>query len=626
MGTTAKPFTGDDRWLFNAGEHESLYEVLGAHRDGDGTVFRVWAPNARAVSVLTDTNSWTAGLDPMHPSESGVWEVRLEGVSVGERYKYSILPAGGGRLLEKADPFAFHAETPPRTASIVSALEYEWGDRDWMASRGSRGAFDAPVSIYEVHLGSWSRQHNLSYAALARGLADHVERLGFTHIELMPIMEHPFDGSWGYQTTGYFAPTSRFGLPEGLMEFVDILHQRGIGVILDWVPSHFAVDGHGLGLFDGTHLFEHADQRQGFHPDWGSFVFNYGRNEVRSFLVSSAHYWLDRYHVDGLRVDGVASMLYLDYSRREGEWIPNRFGGRENLEAVEFLRKLTSSAYGRFPGVQMYAEESTAWPAVTRPVDVGGLGFGYKWDMGWMNDTLRYMTLDPIYRGFDDSHRLLTFRGLYAFTENYVLALSHDEVVHGKRSLLGRMPGDEWRRFANLRALLGYQCGLPGKKLLFMGAEIADPFEWRHDGELPFYLVDYPVHAGVMRLVGDLNRLYRRTPALYRTDVDPEGFEWVEANDAPHSVLIFLRSAADAVPVLVVCNFTPETWTGYRIGAPVPGEWETVLSTDDPAYGGAGLAPRVVTAAGSPWHGQSQSLVVTIPPLSVTFLQPVSSA
>lgn len=626
MGTTARPFTGDDRWLFNAGEHERLYEVLGARTDGDGTVFRVWAPNARAVSVLTDTNSWTPGLDPMHPSKSGVWEARLEGISVGVRYKYSIVPADGGPFLEKADPFAFHAETPPRTASIVAVLDYEWGDGEWMASRGSRSALDAPISIYEVHLGSWSRQHSLSYSALARGLADHVERLGFTHVELMPIMEHPFDGSWGYQTTGYFAPTSRFGLPTDFMEFVDILHQRGIGVILDWVPSHFAVDGHGLGLFDGTHLFEHADQRQGFHPDWGSFIFNYGRNEVRSFLVSSAHYWLDRYHVDGLRVDGVASMLYLDYSRPEGEWIPNRFGGRENLEALQFLRKLTSSTYGRFPGIQMYAEESTAWPAVTRPVDVGGLGFGYKWDMGWMNDTLRYMTLDPIYRGFDDSHRLLTFRGLYAFTENYVLALSHDEVVHGKRSLLGRMPGDEWRRFANLRALFGYQCGLPGKKLLFMGAEIADPFEWRHDGEVPFYLVDYPVHAGVMRLVGDLNRLYRSTPALYRTDIDPAGFEWVEANDASHSVLIFLRSAADALPVLVVCNFTPETWTEYRIGAPMPGAWQTLLSTDETAYGGAGLASRVATATGPPWHGQPHSLVVTIPPLSVTFLQPGSSA
>jgi len=622
MGKTVRAFTGDDRWLFNAGEHDRLYEVLGAHPAEGGTTFRVWAPNAAEVSVIGDRNKWVPGRHRLRPSDSGVWEAHLDGFAVGDHYKYAIVPPGGGRHLEKADPVGFHGEVPPRTASVVTDLDYEWHDDAWMGDRGRRSAFDAPVSIYEVHLGSWSRQHDLSYRSLARGLADHVERLGFTHVELLPVMEHPFDGSWGYQTTGYFAPTARFGPPQGLMELVDTLHQRGIGVILDWVPSHFAVDGHGLALFDGTHLFEHADPRLGYHPDWGSFIFNYGRNEVRSFLVSSAHYWLDVYHVDGLRVDGVASMLYLDYSRRAGEWIPNRYGGRENLDALTFLRRLTSSVYGRFPGVQMFAEESTAWPAVTRPVDTGGLGFGYKWDMGWMNDTLRYMALDPIYRSFEDSHRLLTFRALYGFTENYVLALSHDEVVHGKRSLLGRMPGDEWRRFANLRVLLGYQWGLSGKKLVFMGTEIADPFEWRHDGELPFYLLEYPVHAGVMKLVADLNRLYRETPALHRTDVDPAGFRWVEANDVSRSVLVFLRSAPGSPPVLVVCNFTPETWSDYRIGVPVAGEWRTLLSTDDAAYGGAALAPVSAPGDGPPSHGMPHSLCLAVPPLSVTFLQP----
>jgi 1,4-alpha-glucan branching enzyme len=446
-------------------------------------------------------------------------------------------------------------------------------------------------------------------------------RAGFTHVELMPIMEHPFDGSWGYQSTGYFAPTSRFGTPQGFMEFVDIMHRHGIGVILDWVPSHFAVDAHGLARFDGTHLYEHADPRQGFHPDWGSYIFNYGRNEVQSFLVSSAHYWFDRYHVDGLRVDAVASMLYLDYSRRDGEWIPNRFGGRENLDAVDFLRRLNASVYGRFPGIQMIAEESTAWPSVTRPTDVGGLGFGYKWDMGWMNDTLRYFALDPIYRGYEDNHRLLTFRGLYAFTENYVLALSHDEVVHGKRSLLDKNPGDEWRRFAGLRALLGYQWALPGKKLVFMGAEIGSPFEWDFRGELPFYLLKYQVHAGVLEFVGDLNRLYRETPALHRGDVHADGFEWIEADDVARSMLAFLRRAEGEPPVLVVCNFTPETWTDVRLGVPSGGTWVTLLSSDDERYGGAGLAPSEVVAEEHESQGRPQSIVMTVPPMSVTFLR-----
>lgn len=615
------PFTADDRWLFNNGEHENLYRFLGAHVDRDYTVFRVWAPNAHGVSVVGDFNEWTPDAHPMLPSESGVWETEVVGAAVGQRYKYAIRPANGGRLLEKADPFAFHAETRSETASIIWDLGYEWADDEWMASRASRNGLTAPISIYECHLGSWSRQGPLDYVALAKGLADHLERTGFTHIELMPVMEHPYDGSWGYQCTGYFAPTSRFGPPQGLMEFIDIMHQRGIGVILDWVPSHFAVDAHGLARFDGTHLYEHADPRQGFHPDWGSFIFNYGRNEVRAFLLSSAHYWCDLYHVDGIRVDGVASMLYLDYSRRDGEWIPNVHGGRENLDAVSFLRKLNASLYGRFPGIQTIAEESTAWPLVTRPTDVGGLGFGFKWDMGWMNDTLRYFGMDPIFRSYEDNHRLLTFRGLYAFTENYVLALSHDEVVHGKRSLLDKNPGDEWRRFAGLRALLGYQWALPGKKLVFMGAEIGSPYEWNHEGELPFYLLDYRVHAGVLEWTAALNRLYRTVPALHVRDNQEDGFEWVEADDNSRSTIAFCRVAEGESPVLVVANFTPEVWVDYRLGVPLGGTWEMRLCSDDVTFGGSGQIPGDLVTSPEPSHGHGQSLVFDVPPMSVTFFQ-----
>ncbi|MDX1449210.1 MAG: 1,4-alpha-glucan branching protein GlgB [Acidimicrobiia bacterium] len=617
----AREFTADDRWLFNNGEHENLYEYLGAHIDGDHTVFRVWAPNAASVAVVGDFNDWDPTRHPMHPSEAGVWEADVAGAGVGQRYKYSIRPANGGRTLEKADPFAFHGETRTSTASVIWDLDYSWGDQEWMESRSERNALSAPISIYECHLGSWSRQGPLDYVALAKGLADHLERTGFTHIELMPVMEHPFDGSWGYQSTGYFAPTSRFGPPQGLMEFVDIMHQRGIGVILDWVPSHFAVDAHGLARFDGTHLYEHADPRQGFHPDWGSFIFNYGRNEVRAFLLSSAHYWCDRYHVDGLRVDGVASMLYLDYSRREGEWIPNAQGGRENLEAVSFLRKLNASLYGRFPGIQTIAEESTAWPLVTRPTDIGGLGFGFKWDMGWMNDTLRYFAMDPLFRGYEDNHRLLTFRGLYAFTENYVLALSHDEVVHGKRSLLEKNPGDEWRRFAGLRALLGYQWALPGKKLVFMGAEIGSPFEWNHEGELPFYLLDYDIHAGVLSWVAALNRLYRTEPALHLRDNDEDGFEWIEADDVSRSTIAFSRHADGHSPVLIVANFTPEVWSDYRLGVPMAGTWEMVLSSDAEEFGGSGTVPTDLQSEAVPGHGRPDSVTLTVPPMSVTFFR-----
>jgi 1,4-alpha-glucan branching enzyme len=616
----ARAFTSDDRWLFNSGTHHNLHEVLGAHREGEATVFRVWAPNARHVTVVGDFNGWNPGSHAMYPSESGVWETTVADVGPPSRYKFFIT-AQNGQVLEKADPFAVHAETAPHTASVVWDLDYEWSDADWMATRYQRNALDAPISIYECHLGSWSRQHSMNYRDLAAGLADHLERSGFTHIELMPVMEHPFDGSWGYQSLGYFAPTSRFGTPQDFMAFVDILHQRGIGVILDWVPSHFAVDGHGLAYFDGTHLFEHEDPRQGYHPDWGSYIFNYSRNEVKAFLLSSAHSWLDRYHVDGLRVDAVASMLYLDYSRREGEWIPNRLGGRENLDAVDFLRQLNASVYGRFPDVQVMAEESTAWPSVTRPTDTGGLGFGFKWDMGWMNDTLRYFALDPIYRGFGDSHRLLTFRGIYAFTENYVLALSHDEVVHGKRSLLSKNPGDEWRRFAGLRSLLGYQWALPGKKLVFMGTEIADPYEWNHNGELPFYLLDYPMHRGMLDWVATLNHIYRTVPALSVNDIRSEGFQWIEADDMARSTIAFLRSAEGHDPVAVIANFTPEVWHDYRLGVPTGGRWRTLACSDASEFGGSGQVPGELDASDVPSHGMPHSLTFAVPPMSVTFLQ-----
>ncbi len=618
----ATQFTEQDRWLFNGGRHFELGNVLGAHLDGDATSFRVWAPNADAVSVVGDFNGWNPESHTMHPSESGVWEITIPGVGQGTKYKYSIQPKGGGRRLEKADPIAIHAETPPQTASVVWGRDYEWGDDDYMSSRGDRLGQSSPVSIYECHLGSWTRQGGRNYRDLAAGLIPHLALNGFTHIELMPVMEHPFDGSWGYQTTGLYAPTSRFGTPQDFMAFVDMFHQAGIGVILDWVPSHFAVDAHGLARFDGTHLYEHADPRQGYHPDWGSYIFNYGRNEVRSFLLSSAHHWFDLFHIDALRVDAVASMLYLDYSRNEGEWIPNVHGGNENLEAVTFLQELNESVYGRFPGIQMIAEESTAWPLVTRPVDVGGLGFGYKWDMGWMNDTLRYFANDPIYRSFEDQHRMLTFRAIYAFTENYILALSHDEVVHGKKSLLDKHPGDEWKRYASYRAMLAYQWALPGKKLLFMGAEIADPREWDHNGELPFHLLDYPVHAGVMRLVGELNRMYRDTPALHVWDTDARGFQWIEADDISRASLVFLRSAEGHPPVVAVCNFTPEAWHDYRIGVPAAGAWKTLLCTDADEFGGSGLVPTDLQTIDEASHGHDQSLQMLVPPMSVTFLTP----
>ena len=621
----------DDMHLFNEGTHYRAYRVFGSHlltHEGHaGTHFAVWAPNAGSVSVMGDFNGWSRDTHPLRPTGStGVWEGFVPGLGRGTVYKYAVRSRDGAYLVDKADPYAIHAEVPPNTGSVVWGLDYAWSDAEWMTTRPGRHALTAPMSIYEVHLGSWMRRpeegyRSLSYREIATRLADHCERLGFTHVELLPVTEHPFFGSWGYQTTGYFAPTSRYGTPQDFMFFVDHLHQRGIGVILDWVPSHFPTDGHGLSYFDGTHLYEHADPRQGFHQDWKSYVFNYGRHEVRSFLLSSALYWLDVYHLDGLRVDAVASMLYLDYSRKEGEWIPNQYGGRENLEAIHFLRQFNEAVYREHPGVQTFAEESTAWPMVSRPVYVGGLGFGLKWDMGWMHDTLKYMSLDPVHRKYH--HNQITFRMLYAFHENFVMPLSHDEVVHGKGSLLGKMPGGGWDQFANLRTLYGYMYGQAGKKLLFMGAEFGQRAEWNHDGSLDWGVLEHESHAGIVKWVSDLNRLYRAEPALHERDCDAEGFRWVDCNDAEKSLISFTRRgrSTDDI-VLVVCNFTPVPRENYRLGVPRGGYWKEVLNSDAAEYWGQGFGNMGgVEAAPVPSHGLPHTLVMTLPPLSVVFFK-----
>jgi 1,4-alpha-glucan branching enzyme len=623
----------DDLYLFNEGTHDKLYEKLGAHviPDGSGTHFAVWAPNAERVAVIGDFNGWNAASHPLHPrGQSGIWEGFVPGVALGTVYKYHIASRYQGYQVDKADPFGFLHEVPPRTGSVVWDLAYAWGDAEWMRTRAARNSLAAPISIYEMHIGSWMRvpeegSRPLTYRELAPRLAEYVKRLGFTHVEFLPVMEHPFYGSWGYQTTGYFAPSSRFGTPQDFMFLVDHLHQRGIGVILDWVPSHFPTDEHGLGYFDGTHLYEHGDPRQGLHPDWNSFIFNYGRNEVRAFLMSNALFWLDRYHADGLRVDAVASMLYLDYSRKEGEWIPNQYGGRENLEAIQFLRRFNEDVYAACPDVVTIAEESTAWPMVSRPTYVGGLGFGLKWDMGWMHDTLDYFQRDPIYRRYH--HNKLTFRSLYLSSENFVLPLSHDEVVHGKGSLLGKMPGDEWQKFANLRLLLGYMWTQPGKKLLFMGGEFGQWREWSHESSLDWHLLDFPSHQGIQRWVTDLNRLYRAEPALHELDCDPAGFEWIDADDADASVLSFLRRGRSTGDVIaVVCNFTPMTRYNYRIGVPRGGFWEEVLNGDARDYGGSGQGNfGGVDASIIPSHGRPYSLNVTLPPLAVVCFKSAGS-
>jgi 1,4-alpha-glucan branching enzyme len=618
-----------DLYLFNEGTHARLYERLGAHPTQVGgrfgTAFGVWAPNAGAVSVIGDFNDWDRNAHQLRPrASSGIWEGFVGGIGHGAVYKLHVASRHGGYSVDKGDPFAAFAEEAPRTGSVVWDTAYEWQDAEWMAGRAGASALDTPMAIYEVHLGSWAREADgrlLGYREIAPRLAEHVRSLNFTHVELLPVMEHPFYGSWGYQSTGYFAPTSRYGTPQDLMAMIDLLHREGIGVILDWVPSHFASDEHGLAYFDGTHLYEHADPRQGFHPDWGSYIFNYGRNEVRSFLLSSATHWLDRYHADGLRVDAVASMLYLDYSRKEGEWIPNELGGRENLRAVEFLCSLNAAVYASHPGVQTFAEESTAWPSVSRPVDAGGLGFGLKWDMGWMHDTLQYLSKEPIHRSYQ--HDTITFRMLYAFNENFVLPLSHDEVVHGKGSLLAKMPGDDWQRFANLRLLFAYQFAQPGKKLLFMGAELAPWTEWNHETELEWDLLRYAPHEGVRRLVADLGALYRDRPALHELDTTPEGFEWVDASDRAASVLSFLRRGRSGEPVLFVANFTPVPRHGYRIGVPAGGRWAELLNTDAESYGGSGQGNYGgLEAAQVPAHGRDRSLALVLPPLSAVFLTP----
>lgn len=588
-----------------------------------GAHFAVWAPSARAVSVIGEFNAWDASTHAMFPTDSGIWKAYVSGARLGDTYKYAITTASGERI-EKADPVAFLAEVPPKTASVVWNLDYEWDDEQWMGNRMGRQSHDGAMAIYELHPGSWRKGgdgNSLSYRELADPLAAYLNEMGYTHVEFMPLSEHPYYPSWGYQVTGYFAPTSRFGTPQDLMYLIDRLHQAGIGVIVDWVPSHFATDAHGLSRFDGTALYEHEDRRKGFHPDWGSFIFNYGRNEVRSFLVSSANFWLDRYHVDGLRVDGVASMLYLDYSRAEGEWEPNIYGGNENLEAIELLKQVNTVAYGEHPGIATIAEESTAFAGVSRPVDMGGLGFGFKWDMGWMHDTLQYFAHEPVHRAFHQND--LTFRMLYAYDENFVLALSHDEVVHGKGSLINKMPGDEWQQFANLRALYGYQYGLPGKKCLFMGGEFAQRSEWSVDRQLEWFVLEHPNHAGMQRWVTDLNDLYRREESLFVEDGDPAGFEWIDASDAGSSILSFIRKGG-ARPILVVLNLTPITRPGYRIGVPVGGRWETLLNSDDVRYWGSGAGTSgTVEAAEAPVHGRAHSVSLELPPLGVLFMAPV---
>jgi 1,4-alpha-glucan branching enzyme len=624
-----------DRHLLGEGTHYHASDKLGAHpvalEGVAGVVFAVWAPNARRVSVVGDFNRWDGRRHPMrrHPG-NGIWEIFVPGLPEGSRYKFEIASRSGEPIALKADPyaFAFEAETP-RTAAVVSRLDrHRWRDAAWLADRARGGALDAPLSIYEVHLGSWMRvpeqgDRFLSYPELAERLGAYVRDMGYTHVELLPVMEHPFYGSWGYQVIGYFAPTRRYGTPREFMAFVDDLHRQGIGVILDWVPAHFPRDPHGLGYFDGTHLYEHADTRLGEHADWGTLIFNYGRHEVANFLLDNALFWLDRYHADGLRVDAVASMLYLDYSRQAGEWLPNEFGGRENLAALAFLRRLNELAHRDRPGVVVAAEESTAWPMVSRPTYLGGLGFSFKWNMGWMHDVLDYMSRDPVHR--KHHHDRLTFGLLYAWTENFVLPLSHDEVVHGKGSLLQKMPGDDWQRFANLRALYGFMYGHPGKKLLFMGGEFAQSREWSHDRSLDWHLLEAgPFHAGMQRLVRDLNRLYRAAPALHQLDVDPAGFAWIDCSDWEQSVVSFVRRARDADDLMVVaCNFTPVPRLRYRVGVPRPGFYREVLNTDGAAYGGSNVGNGGgVWAEPVPWQGQPWSVSLTLPPLGVLFLQP----
>jgi 1,4-alpha-glucan branching enzyme len=626
-----RPTLGElDLYLLAEQKHERAYDKMGAHVhqiDGvTGVAFAVWAPNAVGVSVVGDFNGWDGRLHMMRMlGSSGIWEIFIPELASGTRYKYEIRTDNGGLLL-KADPFATHTECPPGTASVVFQSGHRFYDGPWIEARGVRDPLRSPISIYEIHLGSWRRvpeesNRSLNYREMAQRLGDYAAEMGFTHVEFMPVMEHPFAGSWGYQVTGYFAPTARFGNPDDFKYLVDMLHQRGIGVILDWVPAHFPTDAFGLSRFDGTALFEHLDPRQGHHPEWNTDVFNLGRDEVRTFLLASAHNWLAEYHADGLRVDAVSSMLYLDYGRKAGEWIPNEHGGRENLQAISFLQELNRQIYGRFPGTQMIAEESTAWPAVSRPVYAGGLGFGFKWDMGWMHDTLNYFSKDPVHRRFH--HRDLTFGLMYAWSENFVLPLSHDEVVYGKRSLLDKMPGDRWQKFANLRALYAYMWARPGKKLLFMGGEFGQWREWNHDSSLDWNLLDEADHRDLQRLVRDLNQLYRREPALWEADVEPEGFQWIDANNADENIIAFIRIApSSGRRVVCICNFSPVVQTAYRIGVPSPGYYREILNSDSEIYGGSNQGNGGgVDAENWASHGQPFSLLLKLPPLGVLWFQ-----
>ena len=629
-------FTDFDINLFKAGKHFRLYQKLGAHtlvlKGIKGVYFAVWAPNAKYVNVIGNFNHWNKHSHALFPrwDHSGIWEGFIPNLMEGEVYKYMI-ETPQGEFLEKADPFANFAELPPKTASVVWKHQYEWKDGDWMKNRHQNNHHEAPMSIYELHLGSWRKKNNatesLSYLELATELVDYIQDMGFTHVEFMPVMEHPYFPSWGYQITGYFAPTSRYGKPEELMYLIDTFHQAGIGVLIDWVPSHFPVDTHGLARFDGTHLYEHSDPRLGFHPDWKSAIPNYGRNEVRSFLISNALFWMDKYHIDGLRVDAVASMLYLDYSRKANEWIPNIHGGNQNLDAIAFIQEFNATVYNEYPDTFTVAEESTAFSGVSRPTDTGGLGFGQKWMMGWMHDTLNFLGKDPVHRKFH--HNEITFSLIYAFTENFMLPLSHDEVVHGKGSLIDRMPGDDWQRFANMRLMYAYMFTHPGTKLLFMGSEFAQTSEWSIERGLDWWLLQHKPHQGVKSLVRDLNSLYTNTPQLYEKQFSPEGFTWLLENNPDDSIIAYSRqgSSADDYPIIVICNFTPSLRTDYRIGVPVSGKYKELLNSDDLKYGGSGAiidSSSLKTVKGE-WQGQDQFLSLTIPPLAVTVLKLVKN-
>lgn len=627
MSNQSRTLTDNDIYLFGEGTNVKLAEVFGSHLAPDhaGASFVVWAPNAHFVSVAGSFNDWNRNAAPLSRVSGGVWQGFIPGVAQGARYKYHVEGQNAYRA-DKADPFGFYHELSPQTASVVWDLSYQWQDQEWMSRRAAANSLAAPMCIYEVHLGSWRRvveegNRSLTYLELGDQLIRYVKQMGFTHVEFLPIMEHPFYGSWGYQITGFFAPTSRYGTPQDFMRLIDRFHQNGIGVILDWVPSHFPQDEFGLGYFDGVHEFEPDDPRRGIHPDWNSFIFDYGRNEVRSFLLSSALFWLDTYHADGLRVDAVASMLYLDYSRKQGQWLPNQYGGRENLEAIAFLRLMNEDAYRAHPDIQTIAEESTSWPMVSKPTYIGGLGFGLKWDMGWMHDTLKYMAQDPFFRKYH--HHELTFRLVYAFSENFVLPLSHDEVVYGKGSLINRMPGDNWQKFASLRLLFAYMYAQPGKKLLFMGDEFGQWSEWKHDSSLDWNLLDYDTHTGVRLLVGDLNRLYRDEVALRTSEFTPESFEWIDVHDAEKNVLSFLRKGSDTNErIAIICNFSPVPRANYRVGVPAKGFWKEILNTDAKQYGGSGRGNfGGIETVPIPLHGRNYSLTVDLPPLAAVFFR-----